>query len=145
MTTCICLCKICKGFDPGFDKIVAPLIQRLKKEKPADFELNKKMETSSNTKRKLLSQPMPVLRMAFGQFIVDYVTRRNQLRCAPLQHYQGKVLKPIGYCSGSPFSAKHNSDTKHKECQAIIWFVLVLCLYLEGTRFAVPTNQQALL
>ena len=60
------------------------------------------------------------------------------------QQEDSKTWLPLGFWSRTLSSAEKNYDTTNKECLAVVWAVLSLRPYLEGTRFLIRTDHDAL-
>ena len=69
-------------------------------------------------------------------------------RTAPIVTYcwdsEDGTIHPIGYFSRSLNKAEKNYDTTQRECLGIVWAVLLLRPYLEGTRFLLRTDHDSL-
>lgn len=61
-----------------------------------------------------------------------------------LQKRDDNVDKPIGYWSKILNHRKQILKTVHRECIAVVWATLFLCLYLDGTKFMVRPDRHAL-
>lgn len=68
----------------------------------------------------------------------------KQVGCVVLKKQREGVPKPIGYWSRSLNKAEQEYDTTHRECLAVVWEVLMLRPYLEGSRFTIRTHHDAL-
>ena len=51
---------------------------------------------------------------------------------------------PLGFWSRTLSSTEKNYDTKNKQCLAVVWEVLSLRPYLDGTKFLIRTYHDAL-
>lgn len=110
-----------------------------------EFELDEmEQEAGDNLKSKLLSLPVLTLPRETGQFIGDPDASNGQLECVLLQGHYEKVMKPIAYWSRLQCSAERNYNTTHKECLAVVWSVLIVHPYLEGSNYVAQTGHQAL-
>lgn len=62
-----------------------------------------------------------------------------------LQHEQGSgEPRPVGYRRRTLIDAEKNYGTTQRESPAVVWTVLLLRPYIEGTRFIIKTDHQAL-
>lgn len=75
---------------------------------------------------------------------LDTVTCEVEVGCVLLQNKPGKPTTPIGYWSSSFTSANRVHDTTQRECTDIVWAVLLLRPYLEGTRITIRTSHDSL-
>lgn len=69
----------------------------------------------------------------------------TQVGCAILQEQESlKDCHPVGYWSTSWARVERNYSTKEKECLAVVWSVLHLRPYLDGTGFTIKTAHHSL-
>lgn len=79
-----------------------------------------------------------------GHYTIGNDACDTQERWEVPQKEKQKYLKPIGYCSVSPCGAESWYDTMHKECEAVVWAVLILKSYPKCSRILVSTDYQTL-
>ena len=75
--------------------------------------------------------------------MLDIDARDYQLGCALLQEQDDGKLRPVGYWSRTLTQAEKNYSASERECLGVLWSVLHLRPYLEGTRFTVRTDHGA--
>ncbi|CAN8061912.1 unnamed protein product [Agarophyton chilense] len=124
-----------------------PLNAMLKKGTPSEFEAltDDKYEQFQTLKYKLLNPPTLVLPKPNRPFVLGTDASDAQVGCALLQEQESpKDYRPIGYWTRTLTSAQRNYSTTEKECLAIVWSVLTLRPYLEGTRFTIGTDHDSL-
>lgn len=88
----------------------------------------------------------PALTLSKRRRKITLVTegRDHQVDCVRLQKLEDGENRPVGYWSCTLGDPKKNLDTTHREFLAAVWAVLILRLYLEGTKFIIRSNQHAL-
>ena len=130
-----------------FTRIAAPLNRKLGKDQPLKWDAltDEETEAFETLKKNLFSPPVLALPRAGLRFILDTDACDVQLGCVLLQDQpDSKTPRPIGYWSRTLAPAERNYDTTNKECLAIVWATLTLRPYLEGTRFLIRTDHDAL-
>ena len=79
------------------------------------------------------------------RYIIDTDACAYQVGCVLLQEQDGDERpKPIGYWSRSLSKSEQNYTTTEQECLAVVWAVLILRPYLEGTEFTIRTDHDSL-
>jgi len=81
---------------------------------------------------------------AKGQMIVDVAACADQLGCTILQEQPDGTRLPVGYWSWGLTPAERNSSTTERESIGVVWSVLKLIHFLDGHRFLMRTDHQAL-
>ena len=93
----------------------------------------------------ILTLPKANFPKANRPLILDTDACDHQLGCVLLQQQEySKTWLPLGFWSRNLSSDEKNYHTTNKECLAVVWAVLSLRPYLEGTRFLIRTNHDAL-
>ena len=77
-------------------------------------------------------------------YTVETDANADQLGCILLQEQEDKSLRPVGYFSKTLTPAERNYDTTERECLAIIWAVVLLRPYLDGTDLILRTDHDSL-
>ena len=141
------LCNVYRRFVPNFSRVATPLNKKMKKDMPTKWGDLTDDETKAfnELKTKLTSPPVLALPRLGHQYTVETDACATQVGCVLLQDQPGeKYPKPIGYWSRTLTAAEKNYDTTQRECLAVVWAVLTLRPYLEGTRFTIRTDHLAL-
>lgn len=138
--------SVFRRFEPNFARTDAPLSRKLRKHQrnyfgnPAEDELR----ALQTLKQKLITPHV----LALGRFTGTYTLHTNacgrKVGCIPFQQQPGRPGKPIHYFWKSFYDAERDYDTTHKEFIAGVWNVLLPKLYLEGTRFIIQLDHDAL-
>ena len=77
--------------------------------------------------------------------MIDTDASAYQLGCTLLQEHDGaNDWRPVGYWSYSLKDNERNYSATERECFAVVWAVRTLRPYVEGTRFTVRTDHDAL-
>ena len=140
------LCNVYRRFVPNFARVAAPLNALLKKGKPVNLDpLTEEVEKSiARLKEALTSAPILALPRSGFPYSMDTDACEYQIGVALLQHYPDGTRHPLGYWSRSLNDAEKNYSVTEKECLAVVWGCQILRPYLEGERFTVYTDHQAL-
>jgi len=140
------LCNVFRRFVPNFARIAAPLNAKLRKGEPVSFGPfnDKEQEAFDTLKMRLISPPVIALPRGTGKYTVDTDACDRQVGCVLLQEQLTGPDRPIGYWSRSLTSAEAAYDTTERECLAVVWAVTMLEPYLQGTRFTIRTDHEAL-
>ena len=139
--------NVYRKFVKDFTKIATPLNKKLNKGQPTKWEslTDEEMTAFETLKDKLVKPPILTLPKANRPLILDTDACDHQLGCVLLQKQEdAKTWLPLGFWSRTLSSAEKNYDTTNKECLAVVWAVLSLRPYLEGTRFLIRTDHDAL-
>jgi len=92
----------------------------------------------------MLCQPVLALPKANRKLVVDVDACADQVGCTLLQEEPGELLHPVGYWSRGLTAAEQNYSTTERECLGVVWAVLKLRHFLDGQRFLIRTDHQAL-
>lgn len=82
--------------------------------------------------------------MIEGRYIVETDVCDKEVGASFLQRQPDGPLEPIRYCSRSLTKAKRSYKRTELEWLAVVWALLLLHPYLEGSRFTVRTDHSAL-
>jgi len=92
----------------------------------------------------LLFPPVLALPKANRKLVVDVDACADQAGCTLLQEEPGDLLHPVGYWNRGLTAAEQNYSTTERECLGVVWAVLKLRHFLDGQRFLIRTDHQAL-
>lgn len=95
-------------------------------------------------KDELILTPVLALLASNGQYTTVADACGTRVGYFLHQELLDKVLKPISSWSGSFFDDKRWYDTTHKERLDVIWAVLMLGPYPDGSYFTMETSNQTL-
>jgi RNase H-like domain found in reverse transcriptase/Reverse transcriptase (RNA-dependent DNA polymerase)/Retroviral aspartyl protease len=145
LRSCLGMCNVYRRFVQGFARIAAPLTDLLKKGQPESFVLNMAQQNSFQSLRDALIQP-PILTLPKegSSHTLDVDACDYQICACLLQKQEDGKLLPCGYYPRTLNGAERNYSTPEKECLAVVWAILLLRPYLEGTSFTVRSDQVAL-
>ena len=140
------LCNVYRRFVKGFAHIAAPLVKALTKGQPVTLAppTEEQLEAFEALRKRLLSPPVLCLPHPDKAYTLDVDASILQVGCALLQEQENNILHPVGYWSRALNAAERNYSTSERECLAVVWAVLHLRPYLEGRRFTVRTDHNAL-
>lgn len=99
-------------------------------------------EAMETLQQRLPSQPIWALSRPNGRYTLDIDACNNQVGCFLLQEQPGRAAKPVGYWSHALNQAEYVYDKMHREWLAVVWAVLPLGPYLEGSRFPFRTDDE---
>ena len=129
-------------FIPHLASIAAPLNQL--RHKTAKWEWTDECTASfSQMKSILASEPVLVYPDLSRSFVIHTDASNTGLGAVLLQEIDGE-LHTIAYASRSLDVCEQNYSTTERECLAVIWALEKWRVYLEGKRFQVVTDHQAL-
>lgn len=69
---------------------------------------------------------------------------QKQIGCVQLQEQEDGSTRPVGYGSPTITDKERELTTTQKDCLAVVWEIVLLSLYLEGTCFTARTDYEAL-
>ena len=140
------MCNVYRRFVQGYTRIAHPLTQKICKDQPELWDVlsNEEMRAFEQLKRNLVTAPILALPREGFAYTLDTDASEYQLGCCLLQEQQDGALHPIGYWSRSLTTAEKNYSSTEKECLAIVWAVQHLRPYLEGQKFTIRTDHDAL-
>ena len=141
------MCNVYRRFVRGYTKIAHPLNQMVRKEQPETWDMlaPKELEAFNQLKKALITAPILALPREGYPYTLDTDASEYQLGCCLLQAQPDDgALHPIGYWSRTLTPAEKNYSSTEKECLALVWAVTHLRPYLEGQRFTIRTDHDAL-
>jgi len=92
----------------------------------------------------LLCPPVLAVPKANRKLVVDVDACAVQVGCTLLQEEPGELRHPVRYWSRRLTAAEQNYSTTERECLGVVWAVLKLRHLLDGQRFLIRTDHQAL-
>ena len=140
------MCNVYRRFVNGFTRIAHPLNKKVCKDQPESWEhlSDDELTAFEQLKKSLVTAPILALPREGYPYTLDTDASDRQLGCCLLQQQEDGTLHPIGYWSRTLTSAERNYSSTEKECLAIVWAVQHLRPYLEGTKFTIRTDHDAL-
>ena len=140
------MCNVYRRFVQGYTRIAHPLTQKICKDQPETWDKlsEEEMRAFEILKRNLVTAPILALPREGFAYTLDTDASEYQLGCCLLQAQPDGTLHPIGYWSRSLTPAEKNYSPTEKECLAIVWAVQYLRPYLEGQKFTIRTDHDAL-
>ena len=140
------MCNVYRRFVKGFTRIAHPLTQKVCKDQPDSWEnlADEELRAFEQLKRNLVTAPILALPRDGYAYTLDTDASEYQLGSCLLQEQPDGTLHPIGYWSRTLTPAEKNYSSTEKECLAIVWAVQHLRPYLEGQRFTIRTDHDAL-
>lgn len=95
-------------------------------------------------KGKLITPSVLALPRSNVKYTIDSDACDTQVGYDLLQKKDDKILKSIKYWSRSLCDAKRRYDMTHKDCLVVVWVVLTLKPYLEGSHFLIRADHWGL-
>jgi len=129
-----------------FAKRAKPLNALTRAEVPSDLPQPTDAQIASfeDLRSTLLCPPVLALPKANRKLVVDVDACADQVGCTLLQEEPGESLHLVGYWSRGLTAAEQNYSTTWRECLGVVWAVLKLRHFLDGQRFLIRTDHQAL-
>lgn len=93
---------------------------------------------------RLLSQPIRSIPRRNGCYLLDIATRDKQFRLVILQEQLERAARPVGYWCWLLHKADQANGTTHIERFAVVWAALLLINYLQGSKFPIQPDIDAL-
>ena len=136
-------------FVTGYLGIARPLNAMLRKDAEPDWDspTNDELEAFETLKRKLVTPPILGLPKANRPYMIDTDASAYQLGATLLQQQnetEPNEWKPIGYWSKTLTDCERNYSTTERERFSVVWAVTTLRPYIEGLKFTVRTDHDAL-
>ena len=141
--------NVYRRFVTGYSGIARPLNAMLRKDAEPDWDspTNDELEAFETLKRKIITPPIVGLPKANRPYMIDTHASAYQLGATLLQQQnETKPNKwtPIGYWSKTLTNCERNHSTTERECFSFVWAVTTLQPYIEGLKFAIRTDHDAL-
>ena len=140
-------CDVYHHFVKAFEKIAWPLMDMWRKDADPNFDNPTTLQLHAFEKRKsrMISPPILSLPRYGRPYMIDTDASAYQLGCTLLQEHDGaNHWRPVGYWSHSLKDSERNYSATQRECFAVVWAVRTLRPYVEGARFTVRTDHEAL-
>ena len=145
-------CNVYRRFIKAFSKTSTPLTDMLKKDSGTewgeDLEPTKEQRYAYETlKEALVSPPILALPVRGRLYMIDCDASAYAIGVVLLQQQdqeEEKKWATVGYFSKTLTKEQRNYSATERECYAVIWAVLTLRPYLEGSHFKVRTDHNAL-
>ena len=141
--------NVYRRFVEDFSMIAKPLSAVTQKD--ANPQCDEPNEAQLNAfealKRKLVSPPVFAFTMPNRPFLIHTDASAYQLRAALLQQQDDENPNdyvPVGYFSKTLSTTERNYSITEQEYFAVVWSLLTLRTYLDGTGFYVRTDYDAL-
>ena len=141
--------NVYRRFIRNYAHVSKPLTAMLCKDADVDWSspTDKQLEAFEHLKSRLTTPPILSLPKKGRPFMIDTDASKYQLGAALLQQQDEedpKDWKPIGFYSKTLNETEQRYSTTELECYAVVWSVLYLRPYIEGTHFKVRTDHEAL-
>ncbi|CDF38259.1 unnamed protein product [Chondrus crispus] len=140
-------CNVYRRFVKGFAKIARPLTDMTRKDSDHDFDnpTELQLQAFENLKKCMIAPPILAMPRHGRPYMIDTDASAYQLGCTLLQeHEEPNDWRPVGYWSYSLSDSERNYSATERECFAVVWAVRTLRPYVEGTKFTVRTDHDAL-
>ena len=138
-------CNVYLLFVKGFAKIARPLTNMTRKDADPDNPTELQLQAFEALKERMIYPPILALPRYGRPYMIDTDASAYQLGCTLLQeHEEAKDWRLVGYWSYSLSDSEHNYSATERECFAVVWAVRTLRPYVEGTKFTVQTDHDAL-
>jgi len=140
------MCNVYRRFVANYSRIAAPLNQLTTKAYGDTLlELTEAQAAAFTRLRDALLHP-PVLELPRrgAPFTIDVDACDTQLGCALLQEQPDSQLKSLGFYNRPLQPKQGNYSATEKECLGLVWAVLHLRHYVEGSRFTARTDHECL-
>jgi len=140
------MCNVYRGFVKDFAKRAKPLNALTRAEIPPDLPppMDVAIAAFEDLRNALLCPPVLALPKANRKLVVDVDACADQVGCTLLQEEPGELLHPVGCWSRGLTAAEKNYSTTERECRGVVWAVLKLRHFLDGQRFLIRPDHQAL-
>ena len=141
--------NVYRRFIRNYAHVSKPLTAMLCKDADVDWSspTDKQLEAFEHLKSRLTTPPILSLPKKGRPFMIDTDASKYQLGAALLQQQDEedpKDWKLIGFYSKTLNETEQRYSTTELECYAVVWSVLYLRPYIEGTHFKVRTDHEAL-
>ncbi|KAH8241715.1 hypothetical protein KR032_007125, partial [Drosophila birchii] len=139
---CLGIASWYRRFVPNFADIVEPMTSLLKKGKKWDWT-PRQDQAFRELKTRLTEAPVLVCPDFEQKFVLQTDASEYGIGAVLTQTIDGQE-RVVAYASRRLNSAERNYSVTEKECLAIVWAVRKMRCYIEGYKFEVITDHQAL-
>ena len=141
--------NVYRRFVTVYSGIARPLNAMLRKDAEPhwDSPTNDELEAFETLKRKFVTPPILGLPKANRPYMIDTDASAYQLGATLLQHQnetEPNEWTPIGYWSNTLTDCERNYSKTERECFWVVWAVTTLRPYIEGLKFTIRTDHDAL-
>ena len=141
--------NVYRRFVKDYAKIARPLNSMLSKDAEPDWDdpSPDQIEAFDTLKARLVAPPILGLPMKDRPFMIDTDASAYQLGATLLQQQSDErptEWTPIGYWSKTLNTAECNYTATERECYSVVWAITSLRPYVEGLKFHVRTDHDAL-
>jgi len=139
------MCNVYRLFVKDFAKRAKSLNALTRAEIPPDLPppTDVAIAAFEDLQNALLCPPVLALPKANRKLVVDVDACADQVCCTLLQEDPGELLHPVGYWSRGRTGAEQKYSTTERECLGVVWAGLKLRHFLDGQRFLIRTDHQA--
>jgi len=140
------MCNVYRRFVKDFAKRAKPLNALTGAAIPPDLPppTDEAIAAFEYLRNALLCPPVLALPKANRKLVVDVDACADQVGCTLLQEEPGELLHPDGYWSRGLSAAEQHYTTTEREFLGVVWAVLKFRHFLDGQRFLIRTDHQAL-
>ena len=123
-----------------------PLSAMLCRDADIDFAAPTAQQTAAfeELRRRVATPPILALPKVGQPYRLEIYPSQYQVGCTLLQRQDDDAWMRVGYWSKTLNLAEQNYCATERECLATVWSMRTLLPYLEGTRFTVRTDHDAL-
>ena len=142
-------CNVYRRFVKDYSKIATPLSDMLRKNADNNWHLptEDQRRAFEELKARLTSPPILALPKASRPYMIYTDASAYAVGAVLLQQQDEDdptSWATIGYWSKTLTKEQRNYSATERECYAVVWATLTLRPYIEGTRFVIRTDHNAL-
>ena len=141
--------NVYRRFIQNYAHVSKPLSSMLRKDVDIDWSspTEDQLKAFEDLKSRLTTPPILALPKKGRPFMIDTDASNYQLGAALLQQQDEKnptEWLPVGFFSKTLNETEQRYSATERECFAVVWSVLYLRPYIEGTHFKIRTDHEAL-
>jgi len=142
----LCMCNVYRSFFANYARIAAPLNQLTTKAYGDTLPAFTETQAAAFTRHRdaLVHPPVLALPLRGTPFNIDDDACDTQLGCALLQEQPGRQLKSMGFYIRALQPEQLKYSATEKECLGLVWAMVHLLHFVEGSRFKVRTDHECL-